>query len=160
MLVAAHKLDVDSGSEQVYSIPLTRGYFALVDAIDYERIAAFKWHANVGVYQVRAARMSLRRMIYMQHQVLDMMPWALNGYEIDHVNRDPLDNTRDNLRILTHAQNMLNSKNAGKGIGVTYNERANLWMVYLDRPGEKRKYLGYTKTREEGLARVEAAKCV
>lgn len=42
-------------------IPLTRGYFAIVDAKDYERIAAVKWYAvkeGNTVYARRTIRLS------------------------------------------------------------------------------------------------------
>jgi hypothetical protein len=54
---------------------------------------------------------------------------------------------------------MQNSKFAGKGKGVTYNSRARLWMAYIDSPGRKRIYLGYTRTEVEALEMVKAAKC-
>lgn len=145
-------------------IPLTRGFVATVDLADYDRINAFTWHANVktmadGTLYARAARMKNRVMIYMHYQVLDLTPADLAGKEIDHNDRDALNNRRANLRICTHAENMANSKFAGQGLGVTYNTRASLWMCYLDKPGQKRLYLGYTRSKAEGITRVEIARC-
>lgn len=37
-----------------------------------------------------------------------------NGYEIDHINRNPLDNRKQNLRICRHYQNMWNRRHPNK----------------------------------------------
>lgn len=158
-LLSAHEaLQVYNGREAV-PIQLTQDYVAWVAPEDAERITAMRWFASVGI-QIRAARMSHRRMIYMQHQVLDVMPWELSaeGLEIDHINRDTLDNHKDNLRIVTHTENMRNTLRHKERKGYAFNYRANLYSCYLDMPGEARVYLGYTKTEEEAIARVAEAR--
>jgi len=96
-------------------------------------------------------------MIYMQHEVLKIMPWELSDKEIDHINRNTLNNCKDNLRIVTHTDNMRNTDRHLKRRGYSYNKRAGLWSVYLDRPGLNRKYLGYAKTEEEASLRAKEA---
>ncbi len=97
-------------------------------------------------------------MIYIHHEVLGIMPWELNGKEIDHIDGNPLNNCRENLRIVTHEENMRNSHRHIERIGYSYNEKARLWMVYLDMPGKKRKHLGYTKTKLEAEQRIAEAR--
>lgn len=166
MLVAAHKLDVDSGSEQVYKeIVLTRGHIALVDTEDFDRVNAFNWHANVqilksGITYVRATRQTKRRNVYLHHQVLNIMPWDLGeDEEIDHRDKNPLHCFKSNLRVVTHLENMANSVLAYTSRGVCFNKRAKLWMAYLAIPIQPRKYLGYYKTEVQALEAVEKAKC-
>jgi len=140
-------------------IVLTKGYIAHVDPEDYERINKFKWCANVRYNgYVRAARMKDRRIIYMHHEVLGVDSRELNNMEVDHIDRDPLNNRRNNLRIVTHAENGRNTLRHKNRIGYTYNRRASLWMVYLDNPGRPRRYLGYTKTRAEAEEKIREAR--
>lgn len=137
------------------TIQLTRGYFALVDDEDFDRLCQWSWHANVGTYQVRAARMSMRQMVYMHHEILRIVGL---GLEIDHTDGNPLNNQKYNLNVVTHQQNMLNTKRHKERKGYCWNMRVSMYSCYLDMPGMKRKYLGYTKTEEEAIIRVREAR--
>lgn len=139
-------------------ITLTRGFIALVDDEDFERINKFNWFSTVNGTYVRASRMQMRKMIYMHHQVLGIMPWELDGREIDHDDRNPLNNQRHNLILTDHTGNMRNTLRHMNRKGYCFNYRANLWSVYLDMPGRNRKYLGYTKTEEEAIQRITEAR--
>lgn len=134
-------------------IKLTQGYATLVDDEDYEMLSRVNWFANVGL-QVRAVRMVNRQMIYMHRQITG----AEVGQEVDHIDRNPLNNTRRNLRIVTHEENMQNTLRSLNKKGYCWNARARLYSVYLDRPGKSRKYLGYAKTEEEAIARLTEAR--
>lgn len=145
------------GQPFMMSIQLTRGYEAQVSPEDYERINSFNWSACVGA-QVRAVRQSLRRTIYMQHEVLGIMPWELDGKQIDHIDRNTLNNRQENLRVVSRAENMRNTLRHQNRRGYCWHKRANLYLVYLDEPGKARKYLGYTKTEAEAQERVRLAR--
>ncbi len=91
-------------------IPLSRGKVTLVDDADYEELEAHRWlangpHSNGKFYAVRYERVGgSRATIYMHRQI--MQPGV--GRVVDHINGDPLDNRRANLRISSQAFNTVN----------------------------------------------------
>lgn len=142
-------------------IKLTKGYVALVDDQDYERINARNWFANVrvdpsGSVYVRAARMQNRQMIYMQHEVLGIMPWELDGDDIAHEDSNPLNNQRYNLVRKSHQENAWDTTRHKQRKGYCFNKRVHRWSCYIDEPGKKRKYIGYAATEAEAKRKVEA----
>ncbi len=89
-------------------IPLTKGYVAIVDDEDFERLACYKWHVCVVKPHRPYARRrchKTRNLVSMHREILD----APDGFDVDHVNRRTLDNRRTNIRIATRAQNRANS---------------------------------------------------
>lgn len=99
------------------SVPLTRGLVALVDDADFDLVSAFSWYAQRGAnthyaYN-RSARLNngARLTIQMHRLILDLGPWARGGVEVDHVDRNGMNNQRSNLRIVTHAENAANRDN-------------------------------------------------
>ena len=134
-------------------IILTKGYTAKIDDDDFERLIQYKWYALTGT-QIRAVRHYGRKMRYMHHEVLNIDTNTLFNKEVDHVDNDPLNNTKSNLRIVSHFDNMLNTRRHKERKGYCYNKRANLWTVYLDAPYRARQYFGYAKTEEEAKQRA------
>ena len=135
-------------------IPLTKGYVALVDDEDYERVSAFKWTAKVLPAAVYAYRNPHNETMYLHRLILD----APSGMTVDHINHDTLDNRRCNLRLATQAQNCWNrrySVRARSGYrGVTRNGKG--WRADIHCNGKKI-YLGTHPTVEQA-ARAYSAK--
>jgi len=96
-------------------IPLTQGKFAKVDDADYEWLSEHKWYAKKttrgdseygSYYAARFCRINrVPTTIYMHREITNCPA----GKEVDHKNRDTLDNQRENLRCCTRAENMSNS---------------------------------------------------
>jgi hypothetical protein len=83
----------------------------LIDAEDYEAVSQFKWKTTPNGYvqtyywdyeEKRARTISLHIFLIGKRA----------GKVIDHINRDKLDNRKENLRHVTTKQNWLNSKSA------------------------------------------------
>ena len=138
------------------TIPLTQGLEALVDDEDYGFLSRYNWCAHNprgGLYYAVRRDDESGRIIKM-HQVL-LGP--KEGYEIDHEDGNGLNNQRNNLRFLTHSQNLMNYPKP-KGIhsskykGVSLDRYGRGWSAYVNKNG-KRFRLGYFPT-EESAARA------
>jgi hypothetical protein len=127
-------------------IRLTRGLWAIVDPIWYERLKEYKWHAKGGhgeCYAARGYRRGGRTAVEWMHKVILRVP---RGFVVDHINGNTLDNRRANLRIATLAQNAMNSSRRGKAgsskyKGVSWDGRAKKWRAMIHVHGRPM-YLG------------------
>ena len=111
------KLNTGRGSYRI--IPLTKGYFMIVDPCDYRRMTRFpdgqvkKWYAKVdltpdgeikkGVYGARRGRGDEPQHVYAHREILRCVHLSGVG---DHVNGEGLDNrNRANLLYVKHSEN-------------------------------------------------------
>src|ERR1035441_7632696 len=88
-------------------VGLNKGYTAIVDDEDYERVSAIRWFVNKTGYADHAYRKDGRIQRLLMHRlVLD----APDGMQVDHIDGGRLDNRKCNLRFCTTAQNSINRK--------------------------------------------------
>lgn len=90
-------------------IPLTRGEIATIDACDLDRVSRHKWSLwtnlrSPGRYAAVARICS--KTVYLHRFILQA---GANQY-IDHIDRNPLNNTRNNLRFCSSSQNAANTE--------------------------------------------------
>lgn len=93
-------------------IELTQGYSAKVSEIDAKELLSKKWFAvrkSNGVYAFSSETNSDGKRLNISMHRFIMKPDG--GAFVDHENGDGLDNRRDNLRLVSHAQNQRNRKN-------------------------------------------------
>lgn len=73
---------------------------------------------------------------------------------IDHIDGDKLNNKIDNLREVTHSENIYNSKkrtdNTSGKVGVSFKVDKNKWKAYYNQDG-KQIHLGYFETLDEAV---------
>ena len=86
-------------------INLTRGAVAIVDDKDYEKLSKHRWYYNQG-YALRAITLDSGNQAWIKMHTAIM--GKIKGLEIDHINGDRLDNRKENLRHVTHLQNVQN----------------------------------------------------
>lgn len=146
-------------------ILLTRGYVALVDDKDYERVSAFKWYASVKDHRRVVAISGKRVNGRTKHTVMHRFLLGVTDPKIlvDHKNGNTLDNTRANLRPCTSAQNSKNyrkttKKKTSQFKGVCFTGRALLrpWVAQI-RIGGKPTNLGYFPDENEAAKAYDAA---
>lgn len=134
-------------------IPLTRGYEAIVDAVDVAYLQQWNWQSRKMVDgSVRAKRsdeVSLSRFI------LNIQ----DDRHVDHINHDPLDNRRSNLRACSRQENMQNRRSkSGKSRfkGVHYRADRGKWSVAIESNG-KRYHLTECHDEEQAARAYDAA---
>jgi hypothetical protein len=131
------------------TIKTKKGQEIKVSEVDYEKVSKQAWHVQNGYVRGCINRTSKITM----HKLL--MGEPPQGMEIDHINRDKLDNRRENLRFVTKSEN---AHNRGMGTGcVWYEPRLSKWRAEIRENGKK-KHLGVFLTEEEARSAYIAAK--
>lgn len=135
--------------DQVVPIPLygrgglVRGY-ALVDADDAGRLRRHRWHLNAGGYAFTTDGVLMHRV------VMGLEPGDPRA--TDHINRNRLDNRKENLRVATHEQNAQNRTRNQRGSsqyrGVCWAPHQERWKAYGVLAG-RRHHLGYFDSEDE-----------
>ncbi len=125
--------------------------FTLVDDEDYEVLTQYNWMCNSYGYAVRRFRSGEGPRSGTCHLSRFILKCP-KGMEVDHINGNPLDNRRCNLRIVTRAQNCMNK--AAEGVG--YRKDKKKWRARIKLDG-KETFLGHYDTKEEARAVYIAA---
>jgi len=81
------------------------GRCALVEDGDYAQLRKFKWYVGKNGYCYARKQSSNVETHYYMHRVVMQAP---SGTLVDHINRNPLDNRRVNLRLCSFKQNNTN----------------------------------------------------
>ena len=120
-------------------IPLTKGRFAIVDDVDFDRVNEFKWHTREKqkgspiVYAVREINFGGGKRIFqrMHHFILGVE----SSQKIDHRDGDGLNNMRGNIRPCTNQQNSANQSlrdcNTSGFKGVSWCEPMKGWRARI-----------------------------
>lgn len=113
---------LNKGKDSYRAIPLTKGYFMIVDTRDYRRMTEFpdstrkRWYADVkyfpdersikSIYARRSGRGDEPANVYAHREVLDCLHDPGEG---DHINGEGLDNRQSNLLYVSRSQNIHNT---------------------------------------------------
>lgn len=141
----------------IIEIPLTKGYVAIVNAVDGD-LNQHKWQAKS--YSRYAGRSAGTRktyhVIFMHVVIMERLLGReiVKGEEVDHINGDVRNNTRANLRLVTHTQNMRNQKKnkanttGYKGVSIRKDCPNRPYRAYIV-VNDKQIHLGNYATPEE-----------
>ena len=143
------------------TITLSQGKVAIVDASDFDWLSQWKWIADRRPHGFYVSRKEVgagpnSRNIYM-HRFIMLEP---KGMMVDHVNHDPLDNRRANLRICTRTENLRNRTSlvgsSSKYLGVSWQAQSRKWQAHIRWNGKSR-YLGLYANEDDAARAYDAA---
>lgn len=112
-------------------IPLSRGLSAIVDAADFDWLSRWSWQA-VGrpgaYYAVRTERQGGRQRSVRMHREIMAVDHTV---QVDHANRDTLDNRRANLRAADRTGNSANrrARPARSGYRGVHKQASGRWVA-------------------------------
>lgn len=120
----------------------------LVSDEDFDFLSQYKWHLGGNGYVLSG--MGGKKRVFM-HRLINNTP---KGFDTDHINRNILDNRRENLRTVTKVINGRNrgeNKNNTSGQrGVSWDKKLSKWASYIW-VNYKKINLGYTKDLKEAI---------
>ena len=132
-------------------LPLNMGGVALVDDEDYETLSKHKWYVNKNgrtIYAYRQTTVAPKtiKTVYMHVLVMQIHGLHIKGLDVDHIDHDGLNNTKANLRCISHMDNLGNRRDNASGYpGVGWHKSYNKWQSRV-RIGSQLHHLGMFDT--------------
>ena len=130
----------------------------LIDDEDYKYIKQYHWILRGGNYPARTFYKNNKQYTILMHrEIMNAGPKEF----IDHINRNTLDNRKQNLRFCNKSKNAMNCKvhkhNTSGYKGVSFLKSINKWRAYIV-INNKQIHLGcYLKKEDAALAYNKAA---
>ena len=118
-------------------IELSRGKVAIVDDADFDWLNQWSWNAHwdphvKGFYACRTDRTGpAQTTVRMHREILN----APAGIQVDHIDRNTLNNRRSNLRLATNQQNSCNRRTQAAnpyGFKGVYASRNGRWRAQIN----------------------------
>lgn len=135
-------------------IKLRNGQVCLVDDEDFERVNQYKWGVDKKGYARRTQKINRKSIGCQMHRFI----MRVDGKKVpivDHINRNVLDNRKENLRFCTANQNQWNrvgDQGSVSGMkGVSFFRPTKKWRARVN-ANRKCYNLGYFETKEEAFA--------
>ncbi len=117
-------------------ISLSQNQVATVDDADFNWLNRFKWSAAKGTSGYYAVATINSKQVSMHRMIMN----TPDGMDTDHHDHNTLNNSRDNLRVCTRAENQHNRKANRIGLsrykGVTWVKVARQWKAQIFQNGK------------------------
>jgi len=145
-------------SDYTMIIKLTQGLETIIDDEDFDRLRHYKYRFDGG-YAVRTLPIKekgYKTNYKLHHDIVGKPP---KGMHVDHINRNKLDNRKENLRIVTPSENVMNKtvrKDCVSGYkGVVLCKSRNSykqWRAHIQNTVTKKlECVGYFETLKEAV---------
>lgn len=130
--------------------------YTMVDAADYAFLSQWGWCMSSTGY---ARRSDGGRFVLLHRVVMGVDGLGRSTGEVDHRNRNPLDNRRSNLRLVRGAENRqnlnLNRSNRSGYRQVHWDSERNTWRVRVRVNGRKQSLGRFDSAEEAGRVAQE-----
>ena len=93
--------------------------YCVIDKEDFPKIKDYSWHYVASGYVGHTIPVDdTRRELYLHNMVMGRIGFPGKGSKesIDHINRNGLDNRKENLRLITQTEQNLNQKRKGRTV--------------------------------------------
>lgn len=122
-------------------VPLTREFYAIIDREDWDLVSRYKWQYcpadNNRAYATTQVKVRGFGHCFSMHRLIMGFP----EFQVDHRNRNGLDNRRKNLREATRVLNIANSAirrdNTSGAKGVHWSKSHNTWCARIQVNGKR-----------------------
>lgn len=132
LMTERQSLAPDGQISTYYEVELTKGFKTLVDKEDFDKVDEHVW-SSCTMSPTRCApqtRTQKNKNMYLYNHILGHTPSELT---VDHVNGNPLDNRRQNLRIVDRSAQMINraifKTNTTGTTGVSFNKTTKQYVA-------------------------------
>lgn len=126
------------------------------DLEDYDKIKDYCWNAHINQFGYKSLETR-------QGKKIIKFQWLVLGKNYDHINRNSLDNRKNNLRKANLQENNRNHSlrrdNTSGVSGVNWDKRRNKWHVRINNNNKERLSLGYFDDIKDAIiVRLQAEK--
>ena len=131
----------------------------IIDAEDYDKIKEYRWKTDLGYVTCSVSKGGGRSRNVRLHRIIMDAP---KGMVVDHINHNPLDNRKCNLRLVSKLENAWNAdhrnRNKSGRVGVSWCESERKWRAQIGVRREKIQLGSYDEFEDAVKAREAAEK--